>query len=176
MNTYIALLRGINVGGKNKLPMKELKALLTKHGLHDIQTYIQSGNVVFSCEHFDLDMGKLIEAEFGFCPDVMMLTKDQLLTSIKNCPFTADEGKQLHYYFCKTQPQISKQALTEILDEIKKPSESYQLINDVFYLYAPEGIGRSKLAERVEKKLKVSCTARNQNTILQLQLMLKEKQ
>ncbi|BCE03407.1 DUF1697 domain-containing protein [Marinicellulosiphila megalodicopiae] len=90
MNTTIALLRGINVGGKNKLPMKDLKTLLTQHGLHNIQTYIQSGNVVFDCEHYQLDMGKIIEAEFGFCPDVMILSKAQLLTSIQNCPFTAD--------------------------------------------------------------------------------------
>lgn len=168
MHTYIALLRGINVGGRNKIPMKELKALLEEHHLMNVQTYIQTGNVVFECKKFDLNLSEILETKFGFKPSVMILQPLQLLESIKNCPFSVDEGKQLHYYFCESKPCPD----IEKMNALKKESESFEIIGNVFYLYAPEGIGRSKLAERAEKLLGVSCTARNLNTVLKLKAML----
>ena len=171
MNTFIALLRGINVGGNNKLPMKQLKSMLENHGFLNVQTYIQSGNVVFDSTQSNFNLSELIEENFHFKPDVMILQPLQLFDSIRNCPFSTKEGKQLHYYFCESKPKPD----IEKMNGIKKESESFAIVDRVFYLYAPEGMGRSKLAQRAEALLGVSCTARNLNTVLKLQEMIKLK-
>ena len=168
MQTYIALLRGINVGGKNKLPMQELKLLLEKNGLFNVQTYIQTGNILFESNNFDCDLSQIINSSFGFKPDVLILTKTEFLSSIDNCPFSVDEGKLLHYYFCKTAPDAD----LDKMHHLQKDNEDFVIIGNVFYLYAPDGIGRSKLAKQAEKLLRVSCTARNLNTVLKLKNML----
>ena len=168
MSSYIALLRGINVGGKNKLPMKDLKCLLEKNGMLNVRTYIQTGNIVFDCDEPISNLDELIESEFGFKPNVMFVQPLQFLKSIENCPFVADEGKQLHYYFCQSPPTPNLEKMTAL----KKQSEAFEIIDQVFYLHAPEGIGRSKLAERAEKLLGVRCTARNYNTVLKIKDMI----
>ena len=165
MQTTIALFRGINVGGHNKLPMAELRALLTEMGLQDVKSYIQSGNIVFRTNTPDDDIlaeqiSKAIEDRFGFLPRVLLIGLVAYRKAIAANPFPdgEDEPKSLHLYFLTEEPTEPNLAL---LDEVRKESERFQLIDDVFYLYAPEGIGRSKLAERVERVLGVSVTARN---------------
>ena len=169
MNTFIALLRGINVGGYNKLPMRDLVALLDAMGLVNVQTYIQSGNVVFQTDHTDLpalarEMSTAIEANHGFKPQVMMLRLVDLATAVANNPFPAaqDNYKTLHFYFLESVPHTPDLAL---LESLKTEHEQFQLINKVFYLHTPDGIGRSKLATKVEKALGVATTARNWRTV-----------
>lgn len=178
METYIALLRGINVGGNNKLPMKELRQLLTDKGFADVQSYIQSGNVVFRHAPADLDViaqatRDAIMAQFGFQPAVMVLEANALQAAAAENPFPAGEAepKTLHLYFLAAAPPAPD---LDALDQLKTETESFALIDDVFYLYAPDGIGRSKLAEQVERRLGVAATARNWRTVSKLLDMVQD--
>ncbi|MEZ4829977.1 MAG: DUF1697 domain-containing protein [Bacteroidia bacterium] len=166
MKTWIALLRGINVGGKHIVPMKELVRLMEESGFSNVRTYIQSGNVVFQSLVKPTDeIGLIIEKNFGFKPDVFILSQEELKTSADNNPYKPAEGKMLHFFYCDKEPTIDY----EFLESLKAESEQYTLVNKVFYLYAPDGIGRSKLAEKMGRAFKgVSMTARNLNTINKL--------
>jgi uncharacterized protein (DUF1697 family) len=169
MNTIIALLRGINVGGHNKLPMKELKAVLAKLGLTNVQTYIQSGNVVFQTSRANLpvladEIGTAVGESQGFVPRIMLLRLADLATAVARNPFPATDAqhKTLHFYFLESAPANPDLAG---LVSLKSDSEQFELIDKVFYLHAPDGIGRSKLAAKVEKALGVPATARNWRTV-----------
>lgn len=164
MKTYIALLRGINVGGNNLLPMKALVALMEDSGYSDVKTYIQSGNVVFKSEQLPEDLGQLIETGFGFEPNLLLLSKDEFLEAANNNPYASCVGKEVHFYFCKEQPTPD----IERLNTLKAETERYEIIDKVFYLHAPDGIGRSKLVANVEKCMAVPATGRNLNTVNKL--------
>ena len=171
MKTYIALFRGINVGGRNIIPMKELALLMKECGYENIRTYIQSGNVVFDARgSTNTKIGALVEGKFGFKPEVLVLSGDELSQAIKNNPYSAVEGKQCHFYFCKSYPESINNSR---LSELKAASEEYFIKGKVFYLYAPDGIGRSKLAAKIEACLGVTGTARNLNTVNKLSAMVK---
>lgn len=171
--TWICLFRGINVGGNNKLPMKDLTKVMLSAGLTDVKTYIASGNMVFTCDASDLgsaedDLGGLIEMfveqKFGFRPRVMVLSLEYLEKILAANPFKDHEhkGKAQHIFL----PFASTiRADLAILESLKAPSEAFHLGDHAFYLYAPEGIGRSKLAEKVDRALKTVTTARNLNTM-----------
>ena len=169
MNTHIALLRGINVGGRNKLPMADLRDLLAEMGLNNVKTYIQSGNVVFQSERTDVaalaqEIGEAIEQRHGFAPRVLLLDAEAVRSAMAANPFPEAEAepKTLHLYFLAEQPENPE---VEMLDQLKTESERFQLGDQVFYLHAPDGIGRSKLAERAERTLGVAATARNWRTV-----------
>ncbi len=151
------------------MPMKELKRLMEKMGCEAVTTYIQSGNVVF--RHQEADAGGLragiaaaVRKDFGFEPNVLLLTMENLLTACENNPFPAGEAvpKTLHLYFLADD---AADADLESLTALKSETERFELIDSVFYLHAPDGIGRSILAARVEKCLGVSATARNWRTV-----------
>ena len=176
MNTYIALFRGINVGGKHILPMKNLVKILESLDCKNIKTYIQSGNVVFQIERTKSDniaeeIGKNILKQFGFEPKVLLLDSGEFQEAVKNNPFETNDGKTLHFFFLSTpseHPSLKKMA------ELKSATEEFQLTKKVFYLFAPEGIGRSKLAAKAEQLLGVPVTARNWNTISKLSSMIEQ--
>jgi uncharacterized protein (DUF1697 family) len=178
MQTYIALLRGINVGGHHKLPMKELRTLLENLGLQNIRTYIQSGNVVFQGQEKDRSrLAKQISAEIkkdhGFEPDVQLLTAEEMEKAMQSNPFPEGEPepKSLHLFFLAavpTQPNL------EAIDALRTENERFALIDKVFYLHAPDGIGRSKLAEKFGKYMGVSMTARNWRTVSKIMEMVEE--
>lgn len=170
MKTYIVLLRGINVGGKKRLPMKELRHLLEKNGFGSVKTYIQSGSMVLQRKNRPAgEIESLIMDEFGFKPDVIALEESEFETAIKNNPYNPVEGNFSHFYFCSKSPKLN----TEKLKKMTADSEEYQLKNKVFYLYAPDGIGRSTLVANIESCLGVSTTGRNLNTIRKLEQMVK---
>jgi uncharacterized protein (DUF1697 family) len=169
MNNYVVLLRGINVGGKNILPMKELTSLLEHEGYENVNTYIQSGNVVLSASKDPRnEIGGLVYKKFGFTPEVVTLTEGEFNASVLNNPYRTHEGKFVHFYFCNEAPNID----IEKLEKLAIESERYTLTDQVFYLHTPDGFGRSKLAAKVESCLGVSATARNLNTINKLKTML----
>jgi uncharacterized protein (DUF1697 family) len=177
MNTMIALLRGINVGGHNKLPMRELVGILAGLGLRNIETYIQSGNVVFEFEggsklELSNQIRDAIHQSHGFLPDVVLLTAEELEKAILANPFpeAEDQSKTLHLYFLGSEPQHPDM---QKIDEIKSGSERYALAGKVFYLHAPDGIGRSKLAAGVENALGVPVTARNWRSVKKISEMAK---
>ena len=167
MNTYIALLRGINVGGKNILSMKDLISIFATLNYENIKTYIQSGNVVFQSrkkvdQKAAVEISTLVKEKRGFEPKVLILKADELKIAIANNPFPTADGKALHFYFLESQ---TNQPNMERLMSLKSESEEFELIHKVFYLYAPLGIGRSKLASEIEKALGIPVSARNWNTV-----------
>lgn len=167
MHTHIIFFRGINVGGKNILPMKDLKKSLEDGDLQDVRTYIQSGNVVLKSKEkkpgqVAKKVSSLVKKGFGIEPALLVLDAKKLSTAIKNNPFRKGEGKTIHFFFLETGP---KKPDIEGLEKVKAASEEYKLADSVFYLYAPDGLARSKLAVKVEKCMGVTTTARNLNTV-----------
>jgi len=169
MKTYIVLFRGVNVGGNNLLSMEELSAFLEECGFQNVKTYIQSGNVVLEAKSISSNkLGTLIAGKFGFKPEVLVLDKSEFDSSIKHNPFHTTEGKFVHFYFCSKDPKLNSEKTENYLAN----SEEYKLKNKVFYLFAPKGIGRSKLVANIDSCLGVSATGRNLNTIKRLKEMV----
>jgi uncharacterized protein (DUF1697 family) len=169
MTTWVAFFRGINVGGNNMLPMKALVMLLQKQGCEDVQTYIQSGNAVFSCKETKAEtIGKRISAAVykahGFEPRVLVLSLKELEKAMSANPFPHAEAehKSLHLYFLA---EPANKPNVDGLHALKTGNESFVLTKTVFYLHTPDGLGKSKVAERVEKLLGVAATARNWRTV-----------
>jgi len=171
METWIALLRGINVGGKHIVPMKELAALLEANGFKNVITYIQSGNLVFQHAGGVGDrIGQLIADKYGFRPAIFILSPEELKQAVARNPYQGVQGKSIHFFFLETDPESVDYAL---LNSLKSESEQYILTEKVFYLYAPDGIGRSKLVAKIGKAFPgVTMTARNLNTIGKLMEMI----
>ena len=178
MNRYVILLRGINVGGKNKLLMKDLIVILETLGCKNVKTYIQSGNVVFQTENLNTSklseqLSQEIDLQHNFKPNVLILSSNDFLQTINNNPYPEAESdpETLHFGFLESVPEDPN---LDKLDSLKITSERFQLINQVFYLHAPDGIGRSKLAAQSEKAIGVSMTSRNWRTVFKLQEMMNE--
>lgn len=176
MKLQIALLRGINVGGKNSLPMRELVEIFHSMSCENVQTYIQSGNVVFQSkknwgEAEAEELRRNISLKKGFAPHVVILGERDLLKAIEKSPFQVVDGKALHFFFLDSKP---KQPNLERLAKLKAASEEFSLVEKVLYLRAPNGIARSKLAPAVESTLGVPTTARNLNTVEKLASMLEK--
>ncbi len=149
--------------------MKELVAILHDLGCTEVRTYIQSGNAVFrttveQAASITNMIGSAIQQRFGFHPQILLLSPKEMAAAIATNPFPAAcaEGSTLHLYFLSGTP--SKPNLKK-LEALKTDGENFALHNRVFYLHAPDGIGRSKLAAGVEKSLGTPVTARNWNTV-----------
>ena len=179
MKTWIALFRGINVGGKNILKMADLKKDLESLNLKKVRTYIQSGNVVFessakAASTVGKKISKRLVEQHGFAPQLLILSVDQLKNAIQSNPFpqAVSEPKLLHFFFLAS---ASKQPDLDGVKSIQNPSEKFKLIDEVFYLFTPDGFHRSKLASKVEKLLGVVATARNYRTVEKLMSMVEER-
>lgn len=165
---WVALFKGINVGGNNKLPMAELRTLAAELGFVDPKTYIQSGNLIFDANdqaaHIEKILSAAVEKHFGFHPAIIMRNADALAAALKANPFAArvNEGKELHMFFLD-EPAVKYDEAA--LRALAVESEDFALIGDIFYLYAPEGIGRSKLAEKMGPYFPRRMTARNLNSV-----------
>jgi uncharacterized protein (DUF1697 family) len=168
MNTYIALFRGINVGGTGIIRMKELVALLEELGGTGVTTYVQSGNAVFrhraSAPGLTKKIRAAVRAAKGFEPEVLLLTVDQVARAAASNPFpeAEEDPAKLHLYFLATEPECPD---LEVLSELCSNGERFELQKGVFYLHAPAGVGRSKMAAKVEKTLGSPTTARNWRTV-----------
>jgi uncharacterized protein (DUF1697 family) len=171
-STYIALFRGINVGGSNVLPMKDLRLTLGQIGCTDVQTYIQSGNVVCRSPVPQADglaerVTAAVTKRHGLTPGVVVLTRRQLERAIADNPFPEAEGdpRCLHLFFLAgpaKRPDLAG------LEAIAAKGERFVLKGKVLYLHAPAGFGTSKLAARAERLLGVAATARNWRTVTAL--------
>jgi uncharacterized protein (DUF1697 family) len=172
MKTYITLFRGINLVGRNKLPMKELKVVLEKTGCRGVQTYIQSGNAILRSAVSDVSrlekrLAAAVLKSHGFEPRVFVLERTDLQKAAAGNPFPeADANPQsLHLFFLAERPKKPDLAA---LEAVKSRTERFALQGRVFYLHTPDGFGISKLAERVERLLGVAATARNWRTVTTL--------
>lgn len=170
MQRFVVLFRGINVGGKNILPMKVLVELLENNHFEQVAYYIQSGNVLVTCESNPEQTIKAVVAEhFGFTPEVFVLNEKELLSASANNPYQKYEGKTVHLYFCHGAITLNK----DKFDKYIAPSEQVAVKGNVFYLHAPDGVGRSKLVANIETCLGQTGTGRNLNTVNKLIAMLK---
>ncbi|QRM88290.1 DUF1697 domain-containing protein [Lacinutrix sp. WUR7] len=171
MKTYVALLRGINVGGHKKVPMAILRELLTKAGLLNVQTYIQSGNIVLQSSKentrvIEDKIHKAIQSHFQFEVPVLVKTKQELESVFENSPF--DEVKKIKSYFILLQDTPSKE-LIEDASKKEYKTEEFKITNACIYLYNEAGYGKSEFnANYFERVLKTAATARNYNTMVKL--------
>jgi uncharacterized protein (DUF1697 family) len=176
MTMYAALLRGINVGGSKKVPMGELRTLMQGLGYADVATYLQSGNAVFGSDHGDEEsladeLAAAMEKHFGFTVGVLVRDHAYLRAVREACPFPAAEleGKQLHITYFSEAVDAERFAAVAPADFLP---EEFRLGDRVLYLYAPDGLGRSKLAPVLARPrlLKgLTATTRNWNTVVKLE-------
>lgn len=179
---YVALFRGINVGGKNIVKMQDLKQLLLDLGFQQVNTYIQSGNVVFEAALEEAPLRDRIRTafseRFGFESDVILRSMDEINTLVDRLPFSAEEiakaeaadpqVEHLYVYFLENLPELSK------LDAICKKHtgpDLFQAGEREIYLLCSESIRKSKLAIGISQAFD-SATARNWKTVLKLTDML----
>lgn len=173
MTTYIALLRGINVSGQKKIIMAELRESLAKLNYTGIQTYIQSGNIVFKSNEASKDklaaeINKNILDRFGFDVPTLVRKPADLAAAIANNPFNKDgiDLNRCYITFLAEAPQAAK---VQALLEIDYLPEEIRIVDQVAYLYSPEGFAKAKISNNlVENKLKVQATSRNQKTTKKL--------
>lgn len=179
LETYVALLRGINVGGRNRLQMRKLVGIAEGLGFCQASTYIQSGNLVFryeqgaSSERLGRALSEAINAECGFAPWVQVLRLAELQSAMDGNPFpeAEDEPKTLHLNFLAA---ASQEPNLDTIAAAAKENERYALTDSVFYLHAPDGIGRSELTKRLERLLGVSATGRNWRTLCKVRELAEE--
>ncbi len=177
MNTYIALLRGINVSGQKKIKMAELKTILEDIGLTSVTTYIQSGNIVFTYQETKLTIlgGLISEAilkHYDFEVPVLVLTPKTLADIYKDNPFAKRieneeiEGKKMYFTLLSSPPNSLN---LEELTSQSHDSEEFVVTNKVVYFYAGNGYGKTKLNNNFfEKKLNSKATTRNLKTIYKI--------
>jgi uncharacterized protein (DUF1697 family) len=168
--THVALLRGINVGGKNLLPMKELVRLFEKMGCVDVVTYIQSGNVLFSnpaaaLDGFAGEMAAAIEKRFGLRVPLVLRSAQEIATVLAKNPFLtrSTDPKALHVAFLAAKPAAANAAR---LDPKRSPGDAFELRGRDLYLHLPNGVAKTKLTnDYFDRTLATVATVRNWNTV-----------
>lgn len=165
METLIILLRGVNVGGAGKLPMAELRKHLASAGFEGVKTYIQSGNIVLRSDQPREDLlgrvQNLIDTHFGFRPAGIVLTASELEAAITQSPFAVEDKRFLHLTFLSGEAKLDAEALNAFCTS----GEEFHLDGTTFYVATPNGYGRSKAAEKLDKCLTAGVkTARNLNS------------
>lgn len=174
MNVIVSMLRGVNVGGHNKIKMADLKKVYEALGFERVQTYIQSGNVVFATkergdEKLARKIGAAIEKKFGFCPEVIVRTAEEMRSIVKRNPFAkrgdVEPGKLLVVFLASDPGKAARDVVAEI-----EAKEELRPLGSEIYIYFPDGQGKSKLKFGLVEKAtnKVAWTGRNWNTVLKL--------
>jgi uncharacterized protein (DUF1697 family) len=168
--TYVALMRGINVGGRNTLPMKRLAALFTETGCTRVRTYIQSGNVVFEADpelarRLPTEIPRRIDAECGFTVPVLLRTAAELRAIVERHPFTdrAEDTKHLHVGFLADEPTGVQ---VDSLNPARSDVDEFRVEGSEVYLHVPGGMGRTKLTtDYFDRRLGTVMTVRNWRTV-----------
>ncbi|HEY4391871.1 MAG TPA: DUF1697 domain-containing protein [Paenibacillus sp.] len=183
MAIYIALLRGINVGGKNKIKMADLKRILTESGLKRVQTYIQSGNVLFESDETEgvlrQHIEQQIETAFGFPISVVLRTEQELRAIAAKCPFTeeqiaaADAASDTESLYVAFLMDIPADQDLERLSKYETDQEQYHVLGRDIYLLFSDSVRNSKLAVQIQK-LSSPSTVRNWKTFNKLLSLAEE--
>jgi len=193
MASHVALLRGINVGGRNKVPMAELREVVASLGHTGVSTYIQSGNVLFSTG--DTDAGQLaaaleaaISERFGLWASVVVLSRDELAAVLAANPYPGEPNPRLvHVVFLSAElPPDVLERIAAARDAVaaKGSRDTFQVKGRALYLHTPDGFGTSELAQTLlrivgpaakQKKQAVVATARNWATATKLLSLCEEK-
>lgn len=181
MNTYIALLRAVNVSGHNILKMKDLAKMLSENGFGRVQTYIQSGNLVLthgsaSCKEVEEMLETLILKHFGLDVRCMVRTSAQWEAVLERLPYQQDaevEKQQVYVAFLKEEKPIDPQKIADL--QAKHTPDTLTASGAEVFVYYPAGAGQSKLSNNlIENKLGVVTTLRNLNTVLKMKELATE--
>ena len=172
-NVNVALLRGINVGGRNKLPMKELAAMFEDAGCAKVQTYIQSGNVLFQSEPaLAEDIPSLVSSavfsRFGIQVPIVTRTTSELADIVRSNPFMAAgaDPDKLHVVFLAHRPD---EASFRSLDPNRSPGDDFAASGRHVYLHCPNGLARTRLTNSYfDSRLSTTSTTRNWRTTVKL--------
>ncbi|WP_127137206.1 DUF1697 domain-containing protein [Flagellimonas oceanensis] len=171
-NTYIALLRGINVSGQKKIKMADLRHILEDSDLKNVKTYIQSGNIVFDSDQVDKDIlqekiAATIHQHFGFDVPTLVIQKNDVEQILNANPFSEEaEENKLYYVLLKSHP---KDDLVKQFNQLQFEHEGFHMTDSCVYLFCKNGYGRAKLNNNlIEKKLGVEATTRNHKTMSKL--------
>ena len=171
MMTYIAMLRGINVGRGKMVKMERLRTLFAGLGFGEVKTYVQSGNVVFQSERKSpAELTRTIEAkiqrDFGFTVPVLIKTSKELAQIVHDNPLLKVKGidvSKLHVTFLSNAPP---KTAAKALEDLATTRERLRILNREIYLYCPDGYGKSKLTNNIiEKKFSLVATTRNWRTV-----------
>ena len=173
MACYVALLRGVNVGGKNLMPMRTLAALFADAGCGSVRTYIQSGNVLFDAStsaaaRVPLLVSKAIAKQLGFAAPVILRSAAELAQVVAGCPFVParDDIQTLSVLFLREVPAASG---VKALDPARSPPDEFAVRGKHVYLHCPGGFARTKLTnDYFDRKLATVSTGRNWRTIVKL--------
>jgi uncharacterized protein (DUF1697 family) len=171
VSTYVALLRAVNVGSRNRVQMAALRALCDDLGYSDVVTYIQSGNVVLrspvrSAAAVERALTRAIQKELGLAITVIARSKDDVAKVVSNNPFPKAEPNRLHVAFLDAKPAATRVRALETFDAGR---DEVEVRGREAYLHTPQGYGVSKLSGAfVETQLRVVATARNWNTVVKL--------
>ena len=176
MATWIVLLRGVNVGGRHKLPMAALRELHAEAGFENVRTYIQSGNIVLDSADGDRDsvarsVQRAIEERFGFAPHTFVLDVDAFDAAIAANPFSQgdEDPKAIHFFFlAEPDPTADLDGLRDLATQ----GEEFVLTGEVLYLHTPNGFGRSKLVERLHRFIGAETTARNHRSVMAIRALV----
>jgi uncharacterized protein (DUF1697 family) len=192
MASHVALLRGINVGGRNKVPMADLREVVTSLGHTGVTTYIQSGNVLFSAA--DTDTAKVAAAlesaigeRFGIWASVVVLSRDQLAEVLAGNPYPDEPNPKLvHVVFLNAEPPedlLARIAAAESAAAAKGSRDTVRVVGRALFVHTPDGYGNSDLAQAVfriisapakQKKQDLAATARNWATSTKLLSLCEE--
>jgi uncharacterized protein (DUF1697 family) len=171
MGKFIALLRGINVSGQKKIKMPDLKILFENLSFKKVETYIQSGNVLFFSDSNNKKtirekIERKIKDQFGYQVQVIIKTPDELSYVRNKNPFLQDKRKdveRIYFTFLSEKPSAAN---IKKLKEVDYLPEEYIIDGDIVYLFSPNGYGKAKMNNNFfEKKLNVSATTRNFKTV-----------
>ena len=181
MGKFIALLRGINVSGQKKIKMSELKILFEDISFTNVETYIQSGNVLFNCSTnskkvISDKIERGIADKFDYQVQVIIKTPDELGYVLKNNPFLKSKTKDVEKIYFTFLSEVPSQEKIQKLKEVDSSSEEYVLNGTTIYLFFPGGYGKAKMNNNFfEKKLNVFATTRNYKTVKALFEISKSK-
>ncbi len=166
----VAMLRGINVGGKNKLPMRDLATMFREAGCDDVRTYIQSGNVVFRAgpaltEDIPSLVSAAISSRFGYRVPVVTRTARELQAIVQVNPF-AESGIEANKLLVLFLADLPDRAHVEALDPNRSPGDEFAVLGREVFLHYPNGVARSKLTNSYfDARLSTTSTARNWRTV-----------
>ncbi len=175
MTKYIAFLRGINVGGHRKIKMADLRTSLEQNNFEAVQTYIQSGNLVFTTQlkNPSKALSNLIKESFGFEVPVFSCTLETLEEILVNCPFPQQKMEDSYFTLLHAAPE--KELMVKLQDE-HYPDEEFRVTDSCVYFYASKGYRKATCNNNFfEKRLKVAATTRNYRTIKKMLELAQQK-
>ena len=177
MQVWVALLRAVNLGARNKVPMARLREVVAELGGDSVATYIQSGNVVFARgkaadrTRLTKELETAIESEFGVAAAVVLRTAAEIEKLAKSHPL-GREGSQTHVAFLAAKPSAKA---VRALDQLDLGADRFEVRGSDLFLHYPNGVQGSQLsAGRIEKTLGIAATVRNWRTVTRLAEMAKE--